>query len=72
MGRMGIIPPKPLSTLIHLHGYPYPSHGSRVLVGKGKGTEKKPRGYLGHTLVTLGAHYLTLSYKYTTIILDTI
>ena len=50
--RLGIIPPKPLSTLIRLHRYPYPSHGSRVLAGKGKGTEKKPGGYPGHTLTT--------------------
>lgn len=46
-----ITPLKPLLTLIHWTGNPYPSHGSRVLVSKGKGREKKPRGYPGHTQI---------------------
>jgi hypothetical protein len=49
-GHGGIIPLKPFLTLICLDRYPYTSLGVRVLAGMGKGTEKKPRGYPGHTL----------------------
>jgi hypothetical protein len=41
---------KPLVTLIHLGGYPYPLWQVRVLAGTGMGTEKKHGSYLGHTL----------------------
>jgi hypothetical protein len=49
-----IIPSKPFPILIHLDGYPYPSLGVRVLMGIGIGTGKKPRSYLGHTLMSQG------------------
>jgi hypothetical protein len=49
-GYGGIIPLKPFETLGNLDGYPYPFLGVRVLVGIGKGTEIKPKGYPGHTL----------------------
>jgi hypothetical protein len=52
-GYGDIIPSKPFETLGNLDGYPYPLLGVRVLVGIGKGTEKKPKGYLGHTLILL-------------------
>jgi hypothetical protein len=51
-GMRGIKPSKPFETLIRLDGYPYPQQGSRVLPGRGKGTEKIPGGYPGRTLAT--------------------
>jgi len=50
-GYGGIIPSKPFLTHGHLDGYPYPLLGVRVLVGTGRGIEKKPEGYPGHTLM---------------------
>jgi hypothetical protein len=61
----GIIPSKPFETLSNLDGYPYPLLGVRVLVGTGKGTEKKPKGYLGHTLVEMQQGKSWLAAKHT-------
>jgi hypothetical protein len=36
----------------YLSRHPYPSPEVRVLAGMGMGREKKPGGYLGHTLAT--------------------
>jgi hypothetical protein len=55
-GYGSIIPSKPFKTLDNLDGYPYLLLGVRVLVGMGKGTEKKPKGYLGHTLVSVAIY----------------
>jgi hypothetical protein len=66
-GYGGIIPSKPFETLGNLDGYPYPLLGVRVLVGIGKGTEKKPKGYPGYTLLVADnashVHLCTLHYS---------
>ena len=48
----GVKPSQPFNTLTRWEGYPYPLQGSRVLPGRGKGTEKIPGGYPGRTLWT--------------------